>query len=151
MVMVIETSSIDRGSNISEYIQASGGKGVPLFAVQFSSANAAGKRARSSRGWRAGGVSVRVNLNIKTQTVEELQEQKRLLHTVSARSILAEVKYMVSEVQSVGTTKFVQRCSQQGINWAQFVVSVGDFVDEIMGKCRQVVESLHNGCERFCK
>jgi hypothetical protein len=42
-------------------------------------------------------VSVRINLNIKTQTVEELQEQKKSMHMVSASSMLAEVKYMVSK------------------------------------------------------
>ncbi len=37
-------------------------------------------------------VSVKVNLIIKTQTVEELQEQKKSLHMASAKSALTDEK-----------------------------------------------------------
>ena len=47
---------------------------------------------------------------------------------------------MVSEVHSE-LMELVQGCSEQGIDLAQFVGNVSDFVDGIMGKCRQVVES----------
>jgi WD40 repeat protein len=136
MVMVIETSSIDRGADISEFSQYPGEKEFLYLPCSFLQRTRQGNgRAQIVDGGLVVFVSVRINLNIKTQTVEELQEQKKSLHMVSARSMLAEVKYMVSEVK-FAFAEVVQRCSQQGIDF-----KVGDFVNEIMGQCRQVVES----------
>jgi WD40 repeat protein len=220
MVMVIETSSIDRGADISEFSQYPGEKEFLYLPCSFLQRTRQGNgRAQVVDGGLVAFVSVRINLNIKTQTVEELQEQKKSLHMVSARSMLAEVKYdlvsfgvdcppyvsayvagtlvvcqqlvqshyerdaiyyaddeqhraminevldmktrvlveekqcvknkdhivksgksMVSEVQAE-LTELVQSCSQQSIDLSQYVGNVGDFVDGIMGKCRQVVES----------
>jgi hypothetical protein len=56
MVMVIETSSIDRGADISEFSQYPGEKEFLYLALQFSSANKAGKRAHSISRWRSGDV-----------------------------------------------------------------------------------------------
>jgi hypothetical protein len=53
-------------------------------------------------------VSVRVNLSIKTQAVEELQEQKKSLHTVSARSMAAEVKFELTELKNPHHHQFPQ-------------------------------------------
>jgi hypothetical protein len=227
MVMVIETSSIDRGADISEFSQYPGEKEFLYLPCSFLQRTRQGNgRAQVVDGGLVAFVSVRINLNIKTQTVEELQEQKKSLHMVSAKSMLSEVKYdlvdwetsfgvdcppyvsayvaktlvacqqlvqshyerdaiyyaddeqyraminevlnmktqalvegkqwaknkdhiiksgksMVSEVQSE-LTELVQSCSQQGIDLAQYVGNVGDFVDDIMGKCLQVVEN-HEG------
>jgi WD40 repeat protein len=137
MVMVIETSSIDRGADISEFSQYPGEKEFLYLPCSFLQRTRQGNgRAQVVDGGLVAFVSVRINLNIKTQTVEELQEQKKSLHMVSAKSILPEVKFELTE--------FVQSCSQQGIDLVQYVGNVGDFVDGIMGKCRQVVES-HEG------
>jgi WD40 repeat protein/regulator of replication initiation timing len=144
MVMVIETSSIDRGADISEFSQYQDEKEFLYLPCSFVQQTRQGKgRAQVVNGGLVAFVSVRINLNIKTQTVEELQAQKKSLHMVSAKSMRAEVKYVVSEVQSE-LTEVVQRCRQQYIHFrcvAQLVGSVGDFVDEITAKCRQVVES----------
>jgi WD40 repeat protein len=139
MVMVIETSSIDRGADISEFSQYPGEKEFLYLPCSFV------QRTRHRNGHVQvvdGGLvaffPVKVNLNIKTQTVEELQEQKKSLHMVSAKSILPEVKFELTEL--------VQSCSQQSIDLAQYVGNVGDFIDKIMGMCRQVVES-HEGID----
>jgi WD40 repeat protein len=137
MVMVIETSSIDRGADISEFSQYPGEREFLYLPCSFLQRTRQGNwGAQVVDGGLVAFISVQVNLNIKTQTVEEFQEQKKSLHMVSARSMLAEVKFELTE--------FVQSCSQQGIDLAQFVGNVGDFVDKIMGKCRQVIES-HEG------
>jgi WD40 repeat protein len=98
MVMVIETSSIDRGADISEFSQYPGEKEFLYLPCSFLQRTRQGNgRAQVVDGGLVAFVSVRVNLNIKTQTVEELQEQKKSLHMVSAKSILPEVKYVLTE------------------------------------------------------
>jgi ankyrin repeat protein len=42
-------------------------------------------------------VPVKVNLNLKTDTVEELKEKKKRLHLVSARAMVEEVRYELGE------------------------------------------------------
>ena len=99
MVMVIETSSIDRGADISEYSQYPGEKEFLYLPCSFVQRVRQGNgRVQVVDGAIVAFVSVKVNLNIKTQTVEELQEQKKSLHIVSARSVLAEVKYDLAEL-----------------------------------------------------
>jgi hypothetical protein len=77
MVMVIETSSIDRGADISEFSQYPGEKEFLYLPCSFlQRARQGNGRAQVVDGGLVAFVSVRVNLNIKTQTVEELREQK---------------------------------------------------------------------------
>jgi WD40 repeat protein len=98
MVMVIETSSIDRGADISEYSQYPGEKEFLYLPCSFVQRTKPGNgRIQVVDGGLVTFVSVKVNLNMKTQTLEELQEQKKCMHMVSARSMVAEVKYELTE------------------------------------------------------
>jgi WD40 repeat protein len=98
MVMVIETSSIDRGADISEFSQYPGEKEFLYLPCSFVQRTRQGNgRVQVIDGGLVYFLSVKINLNIKTQTVEELQEQKKSLHMVSARSILPEVKFELAE------------------------------------------------------
>jgi WD40 repeat protein len=134
MVMVIETSSIDRGADISEFSQYPGEKEFLYLPCSFLQRTRQGYgRAQVVDGGLVAFVSVRINLNIKTQTVEELQEQKKSLHMVSAKSILPDVQFAVTE--------FLQDCKQQGIDLTQYVGNVQNFVYETIVKCHQVVQS----------
>jgi hypothetical protein len=42
-------------------------------------------------------VPVKVNLNLKTETIEELKDKKKRLHMVSARAMVEEVRYELGE------------------------------------------------------
>jgi hypothetical protein len=72
------------------------------------------------------------NLNIKTQTVEELQQQKQLLHMVSAKCMLTDVKFEL--------TNWTESCRMQGNDWMQYVGNVTKFCEDIMQTCQQLVE-----------
>ena len=72
---------------------------------------------------------VKVNLNIKTQTVEELQEQKKSMHLVSARSMLSEFQYILSEWRHF--------LCDQGVDPAD----VSEFVFENVNLCKRIIEA----------
>jgi WD40 repeat protein len=134
IVMVIETSSIDRGADISEFSQYPGEKEFLYLPCSFVQRVRLGNgRVQVVDGGLVTFVSAKVNLNIKTQTVEELQEQKKSLHMVSAKSILSEVQFEL--------TDFIQSSTAQGVDLTQYVGNITKFVDDIIGKCRKVVES----------
>ena len=127
MVMVIETSSIDRGADISDFSQYPGEKEFLYLPCSFvQRIRHANMRIQVVDGGLVTFFPVKVNLNIKTQTVEELQEQKKSLHMVSARSMLAEVKFEL--------TDWMESADRQ----EDVVIK---FCDDVLGTCRQVVEN----------
>jgi ankyrin repeat protein len=98
MVMVIEVSSVDKGADISLFSQYRGEKEflwVPCSFVQR--AQQGGGRVEVVDGGLVTFVPVKVNLNLKTETVDELKEKKKRLHLVSARAMVEEVRYELGE------------------------------------------------------
>jgi ankyrin repeat protein len=98
MVMALEATSVDRGADVSEFSQYPGEKEflwVPCSFVQR--AKQAKMRVQLLDGGLVTFLPVRVNLNLKTETVEELQEKKKKLHLVSARSMVEEVRHALGE------------------------------------------------------
>ncbi len=98
MVMVIEVSSVDKGADISFFSQYRGEKEflwVPCSFVQR--AQQGGGRVEVVDGGLVTFVPVKVNLNLKTEAVDELKEKKKRLHLVSARAMVEEVRYELGE------------------------------------------------------
>jgi WD40 repeat protein len=135
MVMVIETSSIDRGADISEFSQYPGEKEFLYLPCSFIQRTRRGnERAQVVYGGLVAFVSVRVNLNIKTQTVEELQAQKKSLHMVSAKSILPEVKFELTE-----SLEFLKR---HNLETSDFLA----FTAKAIQRCEEMVK-IHDQCD----
>jgi WD40 repeat protein len=133
MVMVIETSSIDRGADISEFSQYPGEKEFLYLPCSFIQRTLHGKgRIQLVDGGLVTFVSVKVNLNIKTQTVEELQEQKKSLHLVSARSLLSEVKYDL--------TDWIESSGRKGTDLSRCLGNVAEFSSHIISKFEKVIQ-----------
>jgi hypothetical protein len=139
MVMVIEATSVDKGADISLFSQYPGEKEflwVPCSFVQ---------RAQQSRGRVEivdGGLvlfmPVRVNLNLKTETVEELREKKKRLHLVSARSMVEEVRFELGEWAA--GAKALERM-QLDVNRNQGgVFSPASLANAVVKQCEAVVQ-----------
>jgi hypothetical protein len=98
MVMVIEATSVDKGADISEFSQYPGEKEflwVPCSFVQRAQPGAG--RVEVVDGGLVTFVPVRVNLNLKSETVKELKEKKKRLHLTSAHAMVEEVRYELGE------------------------------------------------------
>jgi hypothetical protein len=96
-ILQIRPSSVDRGADISEFSQYPAEKEwlfVPYSFVQ-------GEGRQRTEVVAGGGVitvvSVRVNINLKTETVEELKEKKKRLHLASARAMVDELRCELGE------------------------------------------------------
>jgi ankyrin repeat protein len=91
-------SSVDKGADISLFSQYPGEKEflwVPCSFVQR--VQQGGGRVEVADGGLVTFVPVKVNLNLKTETSEELKEKKKRLHLVSARAMVEEVRYELGE------------------------------------------------------
>jgi hypothetical protein len=98
MVMVIETTSVDRGADISLFSQYPREREflwVPCSFVQRLPCTRL--RMEVVDGGLVTFVPVRVNANLKIETVEELQEKKKLAHLTSAHAMLDELRYWLAE------------------------------------------------------
>jgi hypothetical protein len=136
MVMVIETSSIDRGADISEFSQYPNEKEFLYLPCSYV------QRAQQATGRMCvvdGGlvtfVPVKVNLNLKTETVEELKEKKKRLHLVSARAMVEEVRYELGEW---AMSEEVQARGKRDV-WCNSS-DIGYFVQQIVWQCSNVVK-----------
>jgi ankyrin repeat protein len=96
-ILQIYPNSVDRGADISEFSQYPGEREflfVPYSFVQ-------GEGRRFTEVVEGGGVlsvvPVRVNINLKTETLEELKEKKKNMHLASARAMVDEVKQEMQE------------------------------------------------------
>jgi hypothetical protein len=91
-IMEIHPNAIDRGADISEFSQYPGEKEflfVPMSYVQGEG------RCRVEIG-PGGGVlkviSVRININLKTETSEQLKGKKKSMHSTAFKSVIEETK-----------------------------------------------------------
>ncbi len=161
MVMVIETSSIDRGADISNFSQYPGEKEFLYLPCSFVQRTRHGNgRVQVVNGGLVAFLAVKINLNIKTQTVEELQEQKKSLHMVSARAMVEEVRYELgewaksAEALKQGTSKESSIVREEGTdeNYGDYCIdhvvawddstarhAIEDFAAFIVEECKDVV------------
>jgi hypothetical protein len=96
-ILQVQPNSVDRGADISQFSQYPGEKEY-LF-VPYSFVQGEGRQRAEVDG--SGGVltivPVRVNINLKTETVEELKDKKKRMHLVSARAMVEEVRYELQQ------------------------------------------------------
>jgi ankyrin repeat protein len=106
MVMVIEATSVDRGADISEFSQYPGEKEflwVPCSFVQR--AQPGGGRVEVVDGGLVTFVPVRENLNLKTETVEELLEKKKSMHVTAFEFRVNELRQQLQDEAKAGNAE----------------------------------------------
>jgi hypothetical protein len=92
-IMEIHPNSVDRGADISEFSQYPGEK--EFLIVPYSFVQGEGRlRIEITEG---GGVltviSVRVSINLKTETVEQMRRKKRSIHLAALKSLIDETEH----------------------------------------------------------
>jgi hypothetical protein len=96
-ILQIHPNSVDRGADISEFSQYPAEKEFLFVPYSFVQGEGRQRTEVVDGGGVLTVVSVRVNINLKTETVEELKEKKKRLHLVSARAMVEEVRYELGE------------------------------------------------------
>jgi WD40 repeat protein len=144
MVMVIETSSIDRGADISQFSQYSNEQEFLYLPCSFIQKRRGSGRVKVINGGLVTFVPIKVNLNIKMQTVTQLKKQKKELHLVSARAMMDGVKFQVAkwvkEKQEKDELKLFLKIFPDDVHLSQ----MQKFADDILDKCSKVVQK-HKG------
>jgi ankyrin repeat protein len=142
MVMVIEATSVDRGADISEFSQYPGEKEflwVPCSFVQR--AQPGGGRVEVVDGGLVIFVPVRVNLNLKTETVEELLEKKKSMHVTAFEFRVNELRQRLLDEAKAGNAdaRLKNDKDDQGEYWEQ-EHSVHGYIEAQVAKVAAVLE-----------
>ncbi len=91
-ILQISPNSVDRGADISEFSQYPAEKEFLFVPYSFIQGESRQRTEVVAGGGVLTVVPVRVNINLKTETTEELKKKKRRLHLVSARAMVEEVR-----------------------------------------------------------
>jgi ankyrin repeat protein len=96
-ILQILPNTVDRGADISEFSQYPAEKEYLFVPYSFVQGEGRQRTEVTDGGGVLTVVPVRVNINLKSETVEELKEKKKRLHLASARAIVGEVKHELEE------------------------------------------------------
>ena len=96
-ILQISPNSVDRGADISLFSQYPAEKEYLFVPYSFIQGEGRQRTEVVTGGGVLTVVPVRVNINLKTETSEELKEKKKRLHLVSARAMVEEVRYELGE------------------------------------------------------
>jgi ankyrin repeat protein len=153
MVMVIETSSVDRGADISDFSQYPGEKEflwVPCSFVQRVQPGAG--RVEIVDGGLVTFVLVRVNLNLKTETVEELLQKKKSMHITGFEFRVNELRQRLHDVAIAGhaNARLKRDKDIQGVFWKK-QHSVDGFIEDQVKKVEIVLKKHRaRAAEDYC-
>ncbi len=141
-ILQIRSNAVDRGADISNFSQYPAEKEFLFVPYSFVQGEGRQRTVVVDGGGVLTVVPVRVNINLKTETVEELREKKKQLHLASARSIVDELKHELEEwATSAEATERMKQEFQKSLSEASSTLtcSMDELVAGIVNQCASVV------------
>jgi hypothetical protein len=133
-ILQISPNSVDRGADISEFSQYPAEKEFLFVPYSFIQGEGRQRTEVVAGGGVLTVVPVRVNINLKTETTEELKEKKKKLHLVSVRAIVEEVRNELGEWAT--SAEAAARLEQ----WDATLLTVDALAAAIMKQCEDVLK-----------
>jgi hypothetical protein len=91
-IMEIHPNSVDRGADISAFSQYPGEKEFLIVPYSFVQSDGRQRTEITDGGGVLTVISVNVNINLKTETLEQLKGKKRSMHLTAFNSLIDETK-----------------------------------------------------------
>ena len=91
-IMEIHPNSVDRGADISEFSQYPGEKEFLIVPYSFVQGDGRQRTEITDGGGVLTVISARVNINLKTETLEQLLGKKKSMHIAAFKSVIDETK-----------------------------------------------------------
>ena len=91
-IMEIHPNSVDRGADISEFSQYPGEKEFLIVPYSFVQSDGRQRTEITDGGGVLTVISARVNINLKTETLEQLLGKKKSMHIAAFKSVIDETK-----------------------------------------------------------
>ncbi len=137
-ILQISPNSVDRGADISEFSQYPGEREFLFVPYSFIQGEGRQRTEVVTGGGVLTVVPVRVNINLKTETMEELKEKKKRLHLVSVRAMVEEVRYELGEwAKSVEAAARLQKDPTRNHQSGPFTLAT--LAAAIVKQCEEIV------------
>jgi ankyrin repeat protein len=147
-ILQIRPNSVDRGADISEFSQYPAEKEYLFVPYSFVQGEGRQRTEVTAGGGILTVVPVHVNINLKTETVDELKAKKKRLHLASARAVLEEVRYELE--QWAASAESSERLQRDPTRNHGGTFTAATFVAKLMEQCDAVVERHKaTGVEEF--
>ena len=91
-IMEIHPNSVDRGADISDFSQYPGEKEYLIVPYSFVQGDGRQRTEITDGGGVLTVISARVNINLKTETLEQLLGKKKSMHIAAFKSVIDETK-----------------------------------------------------------
>jgi hypothetical protein len=91
-IMEIHPNSVDRGADISDFSQYPGEKEFLIVPYSFVQGDGRQRTEITDGGGVLTVISARVNINLKTETLEQLLGKKKSMHIAAFKSVIDETK-----------------------------------------------------------
>jgi len=139
MVLEIEPSCADRGAVVSEFSQYPG-EGETLFLPMSYVAQSGVQRVEQIATGDVTVIPVRVNVNLKAERLEQLQEKKKSIHLTGFEFRLNELRQKLQSAAQAGDAE--GRLKREKDSYGQFwkkAHSVGGYIDAQAKKAEAVL------------
>jgi ankyrin repeat protein len=102
-IMEIHPNSVDRGADISDFSQYPQEKEFLFVPCSFVQGRGRQRTEITDGGGILSVIPVSVNINLKTETINELQEKKKRLHIAAFKSLISEtMQWIIAEMDTNG-------------------------------------------------
>ena len=101
-IMEIHPNSVDRGADISDFSQYPGEKEFLVVPYSFVQGDGRQRTEITDGGGVLTVISVNVNINLKTETLEQLKGKKKSMHITAFKSVIDETKEWMRAYAEVG-------------------------------------------------
>jgi len=139
-IMEIRPNSVDRGADISEFSQYSGEKEFLIVPYSFVQGDGRQRTEVTEGGGVLTVISVSVNINLQTLTVEQLRGKKKSMHLTAFKSIIDETQqWMQAYAEEGGRVKARaatdKKFAESGNHFSEIIPA---FISDTMHQMREI-------------
>lgn len=139
-IMEIHPNSVDRGADISEFSQYPGEKEYLFVPCSFVQGEGRQRVVLGPGGGVLTVISVRVNINLKTETVEQLKGKKKSMHIAAFEEIIHETR---SQLLAIAEDGGLAKARAQSDPYYDDLINIPTFISDSVSRL-QAVKSVHS-------
>ena len=141
-IMEIHPNSVDRGADISEFSQYPGEKEFLVVPYSFVQGDGRQRTEITEGGGVLTVISVSVNINLKTETLEQLKGKKKSMHMSAFKSVIDETKqWMHAHAEEGGRAQARAATDKENEKYKDKVYDISWFVSETMKDLKKIKDA----------
>ena len=141
-IMEIHPNSVDRGADISEFSQYSGEKEFLIVPYSFVQGDGRQRTEVTEGGGVLTVISVSVNINLQTLTVEQLRGKKKSMHITAFKSIIDETRQWMQAYAEEGGRVEARKATDKQYDDGKGGLDISTFISYTLDQM-QVIKDEH--------